>query len=107
MQSMDSFMHVNPDLEIKGLAMFFNPTEELQEQEIGLNLYYTGLEKYAKVRMGASLKERTMELDRKFNVHVVISQYSILALVQQVMHFNLFSSFLALPPLGITWMTIE
>ena len=48
MQSIDVFLHVPDSLfyngEIKGLAMFFNPTLKHMHSYINLPLYYTGLE---------------------------------------------------------------
>ncbi|MCM4149965.1 alpha-galactosidase [Arenibacter sp. N53] len=41
-REIDGVMHVDPDLNEKGLAMFFNPTNETLSQTIKLPLYYTG-----------------------------------------------------------------
>lgn len=46
----DGFLHVNPNLKEKGLAMFFNPTNEEIKREITLPLYYTGLTQVALIR---------------------------------------------------------
>ena len=35
-------MHVDPELNEKGMALFFNPTNETLTQTIKLPLYYTG-----------------------------------------------------------------
>ena len=43
MQSIDSYMHVNPRLRDRGLAMVFNPTTENQTILLTLPLYYTGI----------------------------------------------------------------
>ncbi|MFV0506548.1 MAG: NPCBM/NEW2 domain-containing protein [Bacteroidales bacterium] len=67
----DGFMHVNPALKEKGLAMFFNPTSEDMEREIELPLYYTGLSKTAKISvMGEDAK--TYELGRDYKVKMRI-----------------------------------
>jgi hypothetical protein len=39
----DGFLHVNPSLSEKGLAMLFNPTDETVSTTVRLPLYYTGL----------------------------------------------------------------
>ena len=53
MQSIDVFLHVPDTLfyngEIKGLAMFFNPTLNTLQSYINLPLYYTGLEQTATI----------------------------------------------------------
>ena len=53
MQSIDVFLHVPDSLfyngEIKGLAMFFNPTLKRLQSYINLPLYYTGLEQNATI----------------------------------------------------------
>lgn len=45
----DAILHVNPTLEEKGLAVFFNPTDEIARETFHLPLYYTGLETEARV----------------------------------------------------------
>ena len=53
MQSIDVFLHVPDTLfyngEIKGLAMFFNPTLKTLQSYVNLPLYYTGLEHTATI----------------------------------------------------------
>ncbi len=46
---MDGFLHVNPALEEKGLAMLFNPRDETVSATMRLPLYYTGLTDRARV----------------------------------------------------------
>ncbi|UCS91756.1 NPCBM/NEW2 domain-containing protein [Echinicola marina] len=65
----DGFMHANPELKEKGLAMFFNPTEEDMKRKIKLPLYYTGLRDTAEVR----IKEGTVKsykLARDYSIEV-------------------------------------
>ncbi len=45
----DGFLHVNPGLAEKGLAMLFNPTDETVRTTVRLPLYYTGLTETARV----------------------------------------------------------
>ena len=42
-QDYDGLLHVNPQLENKGLLMLYNPLEEPIIKPIKLDLYYTGL----------------------------------------------------------------
>jgi len=49
MQDIDSFMHVNPHLKFKGLAMVFNPTLKHIQRYLSLPLYYTGVTKSANI----------------------------------------------------------
>ena len=68
----DGFMHVNPDLKEKGLAMFFNPTDEDMVREIKIPLYYTGLSKTASIK----IKEgdyKTYNLERDYSVKVKVT----------------------------------
>ena len=41
-RDMDGIMHVNPELNEKGLALFFNPTNKTLSQTLKLPMYYTG-----------------------------------------------------------------
>ncbi len=68
----DGFLHVNPDLKEKGLAMFFNPTGKEIVREVKLPLYYTGLSKTAviKIREGESIK---YNLERDYSVKVKVT----------------------------------
>ncbi len=69
----DGFLHVNPHLKEKGLAMFFNPTAEDMVREITLPLYYTGLEKTAMIREkeGEALNYQVSR-DYKVKVKIII-----------------------------------
>ena len=42
-RGLDGIMHVNAQLETRGLALFFNPLDEAVERVWKLPLYYTGL----------------------------------------------------------------
>jgi hypothetical protein len=50
-RDLDCILHVNPDLETKGLAMIYNPTDKKIKEEITLPLYYTGLTNQATIRI--------------------------------------------------------
>ncbi|WP_215224033.1 NPCBM/NEW2 domain-containing protein [Echinicola shivajiensis] len=68
----DGFMHANPDLKEKGLAMFFNPTEEDILRKIKLPLYYTGLTETAQVRVKEA-KPKSYALARDYSIEVEVS----------------------------------
>ena len=50
----DGWLHVDPQLQQKGLMMLFNPTNETITRTIHLPLYYTGLEQNAKIGIKGS-----------------------------------------------------
>ena len=84
MQSIDSFMHVNPFLDNKGLAMVFNPTQDHQTTNLTLPLYYTGLDLVAKIQEQEG-DQHTYQLERDYSVDVYVE----------------------LPPYSITWFLIR
>ncbi len=59
-QDWDGFLHVDPQLPVKGMAMLFNPTDVPLSRSIRLPLYYTGLRENATVSLGYS--DRTAAL---------------------------------------------
>ena len=79
MQSIDGFLHV-PDIlfyngEVKGLAMFFNPTLYHLKSYINLPLYYTGLEHNATVIWEESSdKPDIYQLHRDYSIDVLIGK---------------------------------
>ena len=79
MQSIDGFLHV-PDVlfyngEIKGLAMFFNPTLDNLRSYINLPLYYTGLESNATVVWEESSDEPNVyQLHRDYSIDILIGK---------------------------------
>ncbi|WP_430812216.1 MULTISPECIES: NPCBM/NEW2 domain-containing protein [unclassified Carboxylicivirga] len=68
----DGFLHVNPQLKEKGLAMFFNPTDEAIVRQITIPLYYTGLSRTAQIRVKEG-KPRSYRLTRDYKVTLEIS----------------------------------
>lgn len=68
----DGFMHVDPDGAEKGLAVFFNPTDEDITRHIELPLYYTGLKGVAKIREKEGRAYRC-RLDPDCNVDLSVS----------------------------------
>jgi hypothetical protein len=67
----DGIMHVNPQLEEKALAMFFNPTDREMVRTIKLPLYYTGLSKTALIREQEG-RAKKYKHDRDYNITLEI-----------------------------------
>lgn len=80
----DGIMHVNPNEKEKGLALFFNPTDQPITREIDLPLYYTGLTDVARIREQEG-KSISYNLDRNYQVHLKVT----------------------IPANGYTWYVIE
>ena len=68
----DGIMHVNPRLEQKALAMFYNPTDKDMVRTINVPLYYTGLSKVARIREQEG-KSRTYKLNRDYSVTLQVT----------------------------------
>lgn len=81
----DGIMHVNPKGEKeKGLAVFYNPFDKPIKRSIALPLYYTGLDKVAKIREQEG-KTRKYRLNRDYSVTLDVT----------------------IPANGYTWYVIE
>jgi len=70
-RDLDGFLHVNPDLKVKGLAAVFNPTDREIVRDWTLPLYYTGLTTRARIREKDG-PARGFTLDRFFRVTVPV-----------------------------------
>ncbi|MEZ4701655.1 MAG: hypothetical protein R2834_15055 [Rhodothermales bacterium] len=68
----DGLLHVNPEADVKGLAMIYNPTDSELRETIRLPLYYTGLTDRAQVRVGDGPAAR-MGLDRGYYIEVEVA----------------------------------
>lgn len=68
----DGIMHVNHNLDRKGLVMVYNPTDEDMVRTITLPLYYTGLTKKAivKEKDGKAVK---YTLDREYKIKLTVN----------------------------------
>lgn len=71
-RNIDGMLHVNPELEEKGLAVLFNPKNERVETTLKIPLYYTGLKEVARVSEEGARDQR-YELDRDYNIELNIS----------------------------------
>jgi hypothetical protein len=54
----DCIVHVNPFLQHRGLALFFNPSDTALKREVTLPLYYTGLADAATIHLGEGTGQR-------------------------------------------------
>lgn len=68
----DGIMHVNPSLKEKALAMFYNPTDKEMVRTINMPLYYTGLEKVARIREQEG-RVRSYKLNRDYSVTLQVT----------------------------------
>lgn len=80
----DGILHVDPTGKEKGLAMLYNPLNEVIKRKISLPLYYAGLSQKARIREKEG-KTITYDLDRNRNATVEVS----------------------IPANGCTWLIIE
>ena len=70
-QDYDAILHVDPELDEKGLLMIYNPLEIEITKNIKVNLYYTGLSETA-IITGQNGKSGNYKLDREFNVIIPV-----------------------------------
>jgi hypothetical protein len=68
----DGILHVNPELQAKGLLMLFNPTDQPITRSVKLPLYYTGLSKTAKIRNKEG-SAKTYTLNRNYEVELTVT----------------------------------
>ena len=68
----DGFLHVNPNLPERGLAVFFNPLSEPITRTIRLPLYYTGISRRALIREQDG-RARRYRLDNDHSVVLTVT----------------------------------
>jgi hypothetical protein len=83
-RDIDCFLHVNPHLAEKAMAVFYNPLDHAVLQSVELPLYYSGLTGKTQVREREG-KSKTLRLDRQFQVPLTVS----------------------VPARGVTWFVFE
>ncbi len=71
-RDLDYFLHVNPTLGHRGLAMIYNPLDHPVRRTLMLPLYYTGLSDSARIRQEEG-KPRRYKLDRAYRVAVPVA----------------------------------
>ena len=67
----DGLLHVNPGLEVCGLAMLYNPTTNEISRSLNIPLYYTGLTERAVVTTGSNPPAR-VELTRDYKASIEV-----------------------------------
>jgi hypothetical protein len=68
----DGWLHVNPALPERGLALFYNPLQEPIQRRIRLPLYYTGLEEEALIHREDRTSQR-IKLARDYSAEVSLT----------------------------------
>ncbi|MGL6194799.1 MAG: hypothetical protein ACRC2T_08260, partial [Thermoguttaceae bacterium] len=71
-RDIDYILHVNPQLEEKGLLMIYNPTSEEVSRMITVPLYYTGLTESAKVSNHDETDVNQYQLNRKYEIELPV-----------------------------------
>jgi hypothetical protein len=71
-RDIDCLLHVNSQLEIKGLAMVYNPLDHSAERQLKLPLYYTGLTDVARISQKEG-ESKLCRLDRDYHVTVPVT----------------------------------
>ncbi len=72
-RDIDYVLHVNPELEEKGLLMLYNPTAENVNRTLRIPLYYTGLSEQARVAGEKEGTETVYRLNRAYEIELPIS----------------------------------
>lgn len=71
-RGLDWIFHANPELDEKGFAMVFNPTDRAVSEDIRINLYYTGIKDLVKVSVGGE-KDQLLKVDEAGFVRVPVT----------------------------------
>jgi hypothetical protein len=80
----DGWLHVNPTLAERGLAMIYNPLDESVQRQVRLPLYYTGLSDRVRVRYEDGRSEE-VAVGRDYSAEVTVQ----------------------IPPHGRTWLVVS
>ncbi len=83
-RDVDCFLHVNPQLQEKALAIVYNPLDHAVDRTLTLPLYYAGLTDRVLIRERDG-KRRSFKLDRHYDVTVPVK----------------------IPAQGLTWLIAE
>ena len=83
-RDLDAMFHANPELDTKGMAIIFNPTDQPIKKDFRLPLYYTGLKGVAKIREQEGII-KTYILNHDYEVEVPVE----------------------IPAGGFTWLVVE
>ncbi|KAA3606808.1 MAG: hypothetical protein DWQ01_17480 [Planctomycetota bacterium] len=63
----DWMLHVNPDLETPGMLVVYNPTQQIIQRSLEVDLYYTGLEDRVRYSIAGAAPVEA-RLDRRFRL---------------------------------------
>ena len=70
-RDLDWMLHVNPQLDHKGMLIVFNPLKKPVKRTLKVNLYYTGLSDQANIRREEGEPQR-LKIGRQFDVKVPV-----------------------------------
>lgn len=74
-RDLDWMLHVNPDLDHKGMLVVFNPLNRMVEKTLHLNLYYTGLINKAMIsHEGGAARKFTLARDYSIDITVQVPE---------------------------------
>lgn len=71
-RDLDGVLHVDPQGDVRGMAVLFNPLEDAIERRVRLPLYYTGLTDTAYIRQEDG-DVREYALDRNYEVELAVA----------------------------------
>ncbi len=79
---LDGILHVNPALDEKGLAVFWNPASTEVAEEVLLPLYYTGLSDRARIsRNDGAMIAHALDRDRQVRLKLTVPPHGLVWLV--------------------------
>jgi hypothetical protein len=70
-RDLDGLLHVNPELEEKGLFMVYNPLDQAVKRKVKLNLYYTDIDNIARISKENG-EEKEYTLDRNYDIELEV-----------------------------------
>jgi hypothetical protein len=71
-RDVDWMLHVNPQLNERGMLLVYNPLDQPAERTLSVNLYYTGLEDTATIRDAAGIV-RSLPLARDYRAEITVA----------------------------------
>lgn len=70
-RKLDWMLHVNPQLETQGMLLVFNPSKQRIQQDLKVDLYYTGLKDQCRMIDQAG-EIKTVTMNRQYEVKVAV-----------------------------------
>ena len=71
-RDLDWIFHANPDLQVKGFAMVFNPTDSDIQKNLDFDLYFTGLKNKVRISTNGE-KDVIHQINRQFLVRIPVN----------------------------------